>query len=296
MKEVTAKNLFEIFCEKFAEVNDGTKSFPTTLIIEFLYGTEIVFYPEESEWFKMSFSSIEDYYSDYDMGSNYAYEISAIIINYKYSENSIDFENLRNQFDQIQDHTGFSHTNSIAVDEAGIDHVIALTHFEHLTLQRPEDYENMIFNHTLSTLSNSYNQYQKPIFSEFRLNKKIHTFTLRWWESNIGYSLHFDDDTKVNFDQVLYAENDVELMLEHTHGDQEAFFSIWLILYRICVKLKSALADHPMFLPNFECYPTFFDHFQQNEVYGLFAEKHKDLDINEYVNLLLKTLKKPQNF
>lgn len=294
MKEISAKNLLDIFCEKFAASNNGLKPFPTTLIIEFINGTEIVFYSEESEWYKMSSSSIKIYYSN-DIEYNYAYEQRAIILKLEYDYNSIYFENIKNQFKENLNDIGFSYVNSIEL--SSFRHIITLTHFENLILQTPNDFENLVYNHTLNSLLNSYTQYQKPIFSKFSLDKEIHTFVLRWWESNLSYNLHYGLlEAKVNFENVLYIENDIQLMLKHTRNDQEAFFSIWLILYKVCIKLQEALANHPMFIPNFKCYPTFFDYFKQNDEYSRFAKKHKDLDTDKYIRLLLKELKKPEYF
>lgn len=302
MKEISAKFLFDTFCKKFAILNYEsttlyceTKLFPTTLIIEFTNRSEIIFYPEETEWIKMSSYSLKKYYSE-NTDYNYAYEQNAIIMPYEYDFNSIDFENLKKQFEGIQNDTGFSYISSIIPNRTHFTHIIALTHFEQLTFQTPSDYENLIFNHTLNAILNSYNQYQKSVFSKLRLNKKIHTFTLGWYESNFSYNLCYGSEPIdiIKFSQALYTKTDIELMLSYTKSDQEAFFSIWLILYRVCTKLKEALTDNSLFLSNFKCYPTFFDNFHQIEEYTTFAKKYKDLSTTEYIELVLKELKIPE--
>ncbi len=283
MGKITAKYLFDTFCERFAALDHGIKLFPTSLIIEFVNGSSIIFYHQESEWIKMSSATIENYYSR-NIDYNYSYEQTAIIVDIGYDHNSINFEDLKNQFNEIQNSTGFSYVNTVPVGAEGSLQVIALTHFEHLALQTLNDYENLVFNHTLNSILNSYTQYQKAVFSKFRLDEKIHTFVLRWWESDISYNLNYqtEQNAQLNFERVLNVENDIEIMLAHTGEDQKAFFSIWLILYKVCIRLKDALADHPIFASNFKCYPTLFDHFQWNKEYSNFAEKYKNLDTDKY--------------
>ncbi len=297
MKEITAKAVFDLFCERFASIHDEIKLFPTSLTIEFLNGSGIIFYPETSEWNKMSGSALEEYYTD-NTNYQYAFEQNAIVVKHAYDHDALNFDALRNQFNQIQRYTGFSYVHSFGVGTESNRHYITLTHFEQLTLETPEDYENLLFKHTLNAIQNSYIQYQKPVFSGFDVNKQIHTFVLRWWESNIGYSMYYGSEPaiKMNFSNVLYTENDVQIMLKKTQGDQEAFFAIWLLLYRVCVKLKEALRDHPMFVKEITWYPTFFDHFQHNETYSLFAQKNKELETDTYIDLLLKELEKPPYF
>ena len=292
MKTINAKSLFDLFCERFAELNNGTDLFPTVLVIEFINGEEIVFYPQECEWFKMSSSSLKAHYSN-DPDYNYAYEQNAIIVNWKYDFDSIDLDDLQNQFDLIKTYTGFSNVSSINLNDFRC--IIALTHFEDLTLKNLYDYEKLILNHTLSAISNLYNQYQKPVFSHLKFDKKVHTFVLHWYESKLSYHFYFDpeENNKAFFSGVLYTENDFQLMLKHTKDDQQAFFIIWLILYRVCLKLNDALVNQPLFMPNFKCYPAFFSESQQNEKYTQFAERNKNLDINEYVELLIEELETP---